>query len=147
MWAAVHLHEDQDQIQHVPRNMDVEQIQQIFAKRKTRLPSCNTKSYLECVESGAGKKAHAWKSCNLLHKDIEQCTAMVFFSQTPCYVFVGIVHNFLNQREFENKTEFSSELQHTGNWTTSVENRSCSNGKFSRAHYEAASPIDPQVDV
>ena len=37
MWAAVHLHQDQNQIQRVLRNTDVKQIHQIFTRKENQI--------------------------------------------------------------------------------------------------------------
>ena len=131
--AAVHLHEVQDQIQRVLRNMDVEQIQQMFATTQNHIADLHQKEL--CVMHGQQSwKERPPKSCTPLHKDIYmQCTAKVYvFSDSV--LCRGGKCNILNQQELVCQTgsAISYQLQNTENWTTSLENLSCSSGRFSQ---------------
>ena len=97
--AAVHLHEDQDQIQRVLRNMDVEQIQQIFATTQKQVADLHQKE-LYVMHGQQSWKESPPKSCTPLHKDIyKQCTAKVYvFSDSV--LCLGGKYNILNQQEF-----------------------------------------------
>ena len=131
--AAVHLHEVQDQIQRVLRNMDVEQIQQMFAKTQNQIADLHQKD-LYVMNGQQSWKERPPKSCTPLHKDIyKQCTAKVYvFSDSV--LCRGGKCNILNQQELVWQTDSatSSQLQSTENWTTSPENLSCSSGRFSQ---------------
>ena len=97
--AAVHLHEDQDQIQRVLKNMDVEQIKQIFATTQKLVADLHQKE-LYVMHGQQNWKESPPKSCTPLHKDIyKQCTAKVYvFSDSV--LCPGGKYNILNQQDF-----------------------------------------------
>ena len=74
----VHLHEDQDQIQRVLRNLNVQEIQQIFTTKKTQIISL-LQNELSGVHGHLNWDQSTWKSSTLSHNAIyKQFTATVY---------------------------------------------------------------------
>ena len=119
MWAAVRLHQHQDRTQRDLRNKKCSaNPSDIHHRGKATLPTCSAKifRYVLC--------------CTKIRRNILRRWCM--FSRIPCCVLVESVYNILIQQESGTKTDpaISSQLQNTENWTTSMENRLCSSGRF-----------------
>ena len=70
MWAAVHMHEEKDQIQRALRNLSVAQIQQIFASTQNQIVS-SQQTELSGMHGQLNWDESPWMSCTLLHKDVQ----------------------------------------------------------------------------
>ena len=136
MWAAAHMHDDQNQIQRAVGNMNVEQIQQKFITTEHQIADLLF-GELAGLYGQFSWAESLWRSCTLLHKDIyKQFTAKVSVLADSVLRLGGKCPQYRESARFGEQDRISNFIS-TPEYRE-LDNPLCSSGRFSQSRLQSS---------